>query len=80
MILPVNHLECGLLSKPEYDEEGNRCRGVIHVKTIVRNVHLIPVFGRDSVPTEVCPENALDLYSAFYVNKYADHHSHELFS
>lgn len=67
------------VAKPEYHDDGDRSMGVVHLNTILRNVHLIPVFGQDTVPPDVCPENALDIYSTFYVSKYADHHSHEMF-
>lgn len=51
---------------------------VVDVKTIVRAAHLIPVFGQDTVPSDVQHYNSLDRYQSFFVNKYADHHSHEL--
>jgi hypothetical protein len=51
---------------------------VIDVKTIVRAAHLLPVYGQDKVPSDVYHYNSLDRYQSFFVNKYADHHSHEL--
>jgi hypothetical protein len=51
---------------------------VIDVKTIVRAAHLLPVFGQDMVPSDVSHYNSLDRYQSFFVNKYTDHHSHEL--
>ncbi|KAI9431774.1 hypothetical protein H4582DRAFT_1821998 [Lactarius indigo] len=51
---------------------------VVHIKTILRNVHLIPVFGSGSIPHQLHYSNSLDLFSMYYVNKYADHHSFEV--
>jgi hypothetical protein len=51
---------------------------VIDVKTIVHAAHLLPVFGQDTVPSDIHHYNSLDRYQSFFVNKYADHHSHEL--
>ncbi|KAI9441550.1 hypothetical protein H4582DRAFT_2110388 [Lactarius indigo] len=51
---------------------------VVHIKTILHNVHLIPVFGSGSIPHQLHYSNSLDLFSMYYVNKYADHHSFEV--
>lgn len=66
--------------KPEMDpnDPERRHAGVIPIGSILRGVHLIPAFGNDSVPATVSPSNSLDCFKAFYVNKYADHHSHEI--
>ncbi|KAK1233232.1 hypothetical protein PQX77_003616 [Marasmius sp. AFHP31] len=50
---------------------------VIHLDTMVRGVHLIPIFGASRVPRSLKYYNTLDVYRAFYVNKYADYHSNE---
>ena len=49
-----------------------------NMKTIVRAAHLILVFGSKNVPSDVYHYNSLDIYWTFFINKYADHHSHEL--
>ena len=59
-------------------ENGVPTTQVIDVKTIVRAAHLIPVFGSEKVPSDVYHYNSLDRYRTFFINKYADHHSHEL--
>jgi hypothetical protein len=51
---------------------------IVHVDTILRNVHLIPVFGTGHVPQQLHYSQSLDIFSLFYVNKYADHHSFEV--
>ncbi|KAI0071078.1 hypothetical protein K474DRAFT_1736800 [Panus rudis PR-1116 ss-1] len=51
-----------------------RAREVINVDTILRGAHLIPVFGRDSIPYEFHFSYSLDCFHSYYINKYADHH------
>ncbi|KAF8486338.1 hypothetical protein DFH94DRAFT_622818, partial [Russula ochroleuca] len=42
--------------------------------------HLIPVFGSSFVPGELCYSDSLDVYHAYFVNNYIDHHSHKFLS
>lgn len=51
---------------------------VVHLDTLVRNVHLLPVFGRRPVPDHWNHVYTLDCFEAFYVNKYADYHANEI--
>ncbi len=51
---------------------------VIHLDTLVRGVHLIPVYGSQPVPLKLKHYQTLDLYTAFYVNKLADYHANEI--
>ena len=53
---------------------------VIHVDTIIRGAHLLPIFGHQPVPPSVSFYNSLDVYRGFYVNGFADHHAFELVS
>jgi len=66
--------------KPEMTGEGQVAANVISIDSILRGVHLIPAFGGNTLPADnlVNPSNALDLFDAFYVNKYVAHHSHEI--
>ena len=58
----------------------NRTRDltVIHINTIVRATHLIPIFGRECVLPFVTFHNSLDTYHSFYINHFVDHHVFEL--
>ncbi|KAJ7200092.1 hypothetical protein GGX14DRAFT_536413 [Mycena pura] len=60
------------------DDSGERVLDVIHVDTILRAAHLIPVFGEQYLPSDFQFTDSLDSFQAYYVNKYADHHSHEI--
>lgn len=64
--------------EPDFDPAGYRIMSIIHIDSIVRAAHLLPVFGGDaSVPREINFSNTLDIFSAFYVNKYIDYHAFE---
>ncbi|KAJ7612911.1 hypothetical protein DFH06DRAFT_1274599 [Mycena polygramma] len=52
---------------------------VVHLDSLLRGAHLIGVAGKEFVPlVNFDFSNSLDSYKAFYVNKYADHHAHEI--
>lgn len=65
--------------EPEYLMRAEPSTSVIHLETIIRSTHLLPVFSRNETVRDGHHfSNTLDLYQAFYVNKYADHHSFEI--
>lgn len=64
--------------RPEVDHNGERVLSVLHLDSFLRGVHLIPVYGEDRLPLNFSYTWSLDLFQAFYVNKYADHHSNEI--
>jgi hypothetical protein len=53
---------------------------VIHIDAILRCAHLIPVFGQNFIDRSInlTYNNSLDAFLCYYVNKYADHHMHEI--
>ena len=65
---------------PSFLEDGAKHLAVIPIESIVRNVHLLPIFGAEYVPDHVTHENSLDLYCGFYVNRFSDHHAFDLVS
>lgn len=69
--------------EPEFDTQTHgRLMSVIHLDTIMRNAHLLPVYGSAFVPLAHFLDftDSLDAFTAFYINKYASHHSHEIAS
>ena len=62
---------------PEDDFSESRT-AILHLDTIVRAAHLIPVFGHRFVSRTLSYRDTLDKFTRFYVNKYADHHSFEI--
>ncbi|KAJ6617248.1 hypothetical protein B0H10DRAFT_1797694, partial [Mycena sp. CBHHK59/15] len=52
---------------------------VVRLDSLLRAAHLIGLAGNKFVPLDNFDfSNSLDAFKAFYVNKYADHHSHEI--
>ena len=50
---------------------------VIHVDSIFRAAHLLPVFDATPLPRTLNYTKTLDSFQAFYVNKYVDYHTFE---
>ncbi|KAJ6548030.1 hypothetical protein B0H10DRAFT_1851691 [Mycena sp. CBHHK59/15] len=52
---------------------------VVHLDCLLRSAHLIGVAGKKFIPIRNFDfSDSLDAFKAFSVNKYADHHAHEL--
>ncbi|KAG1731185.1 uncharacterized protein EDB91DRAFT_1058869, partial [Suillus paluster] len=50
---------------------------VIHVESIFRSAHLIPVYGTEPLPSVIKFHHTLDIFTLFYVN---NHHAFEIAS
>jgi len=65
--------------EPDHDSDEYRIMSVVHLDSIVRAAHLLPVFkGNVAIPREINFSNTLDVFAAFYVNKYIDYHAFEV--
>jgi hypothetical protein len=64
--------------EPDFDNTGNRAMSIIHLDTILRSAHLMGVAGNAFIPRHLTYHNSLDAFQKFYVNKYIDHHAHEI--
>lgn len=64
--------------KPELHDDGSPVQDVIHLDTILRLVHLLPSFGDSWIPPKFESAYSLDVFKAFFVNKYADYNAHEM--
>lgn len=64
--------------KPESDDYGRRLTTVIHIDTILRGAHLLPVYGEQFLPFDFHYTWSLDSFKSFFVNKFADHHANEI--
>jgi hypothetical protein len=51
---------------------------VVHLDTILRAAHLIGVYGKQLMPKQLSFSQSLDIFRAYYVNKYIGHHSFEI--
>ena len=64
--------------EPDFHPDGSAFSAVIHLDSILRAAHLIPVFGQDTISTDIPLAYSLDVFSSYYVNKYIDHHAFEI--
>ncbi|KAF8951994.1 hypothetical protein BDZ97DRAFT_1931423 [Flammula alnicola] len=64
--------------KPEEDRYGKRLTTIVHLDTIVRGAHLIPVYGSRFIPAHFRYNWSLDAFKSFFVNKFTDHHANEI--
>ena len=64
--------------KPDLAKDGTHTMSVIHIDTIFRAAHLMPVYGNDAVPRYLSFTQSLDAFNSYYVNKYIDHHAFEI--
>ena len=64
--------------EPDYNNDGYRVMSVVHLDSIVRAAHLLPVFKDNTpIPGELNFTHTLDAFKAFYLNKYIDYHAFE---
>ena len=65
--------------EPNFDDHGYWVMSVVHIDSIVRGVHLLPIFRGDAaIPRDdINFSHTLDIFTAFYVNKYIDYHAFE---
>ena len=63
--------------KPRYETNRRRSLAVIHLDCIARGAHLIGVYGSSFLPEEFHFTYSLDSFRAYFVNCFADHHTHE---
>jgi hypothetical protein len=64
--------------EPDSHPDGFAFTAVIHLNNILRAAHLIPVFGQDTLPTDIPLAYSLDVFNSYYVNKYIGHHAFEI--
>ncbi|KAJ8701478.1 hypothetical protein PTI98_000250 [Pleurotus ostreatus] len=51
---------------------------VVHLDSMLRLAHLLPVFGPAYLPSPFSHTHSLDAFKAFYINRYIDHHAFEI--
>ncbi|KAF8872810.1 hypothetical protein BD779DRAFT_1613747 [Infundibulicybe gibba] len=64
--------------KPDLDANGEHIMEVIHIDCILRAAHLLGDAGEKHIPHYLMHSDSLDAFKTFYVNKFADHHAHEI--
>ncbi|KAF8815870.1 hypothetical protein BYT27DRAFT_7248786 [Phlegmacium glaucopus] len=59
-------------------QQGQCLCSVIHLDSILHGAHLLPIFGPKFLPMNFNYSYSLDAFAGYYVNYFADHHSHEI--
>jgi hypothetical protein len=62
-------------ASPDLDQNGDPVMAVIHLDTIVRAAHVLPVYGDYELPAGFSHFDTLDFFDTFYINKFIDHHA-----
>ena len=63
--------------KPEYTRNNRHFSSIIHLDSVLRGIHLLPVHKKCMVTQPHSHSRSLDTYRRFYVNKYIDYHAHQ---
>ncbi|KAF9062541.1 hypothetical protein BDP27DRAFT_1385119 [Rhodocollybia butyracea] len=66
--------------RPSYLDGHQLCPhlAVIHLDSILRGIHLMPVYGSNAIPPGLKYYNTLDIFKSYYVNRLADYHANEI--
>ncbi|KAG1892811.1 hypothetical protein F4604DRAFT_1876051 [Suillus subluteus] len=65
---------------PAYGANRAPLHSIVHVETIYRAAHLIPIYGTHFFSPNINLHTSYDAFRAYYVNKYVDHHTFEIAS
>ena len=66
--------------KPDFDDGGKPDLAIVHVDTILRAAHLIPVYESQYIRQSLTMHDTLDIFKKFYVNKFVDYHTFQITS
>ena len=58
--------------------DGSPTAAILHLDTLVHTAHLIGIYGDKFLPKDHSPDQSLDIFWSYYVNKYIDHHGYEI--
>jgi hypothetical protein len=61
-------------------QDGTQSACIVHLDTIFRTAHLLPVYWNKFVPSYLDFSQTLDAFHSYYVNKYIDHHAFKIAS
>ncbi|TFK60449.1 hypothetical protein BDN72DRAFT_779411 [Pluteus cervinus] len=64
--------------RPKLDHACRRVCTIIPLNSIGRAAHLIGTYVSTALPREYRYQDCNHTFKTFYVNKYIDHHAHEL--
>ena len=62
----------------DLEETGAPVTGIVHLDSVLQAAHLMGMCGEAFVPKTLTPDNSLDFFHSFYVNKFVDHHAFKI--
>ena len=66
--------------EPDVDEHGDPNLAIVHVDSIFRIVHLLPIHQTNMfISRDITMHNLLDHFDEFYINRFADYHAFEVY-
>ena len=66
--------------RPEFNNNDKLNVAIVHVDTIFRAAHLIPVYQSSQfIRRSMTMHDTLDVFNEFYVNKFVDYHAFQIF-
>lgn len=63
--------------KPQYTANNRPFSSIVHLDSVLRGIHLLPVHKKRTITRGQSYLRSLDSYRKFYVNKYIDYHAFE---
>ncbi|KAG2030119.1 hypothetical protein BDR03DRAFT_936730 [Suillus americanus] len=63
---------------PSTTDDGTLDISILHIDCIFCAAHLIPIYGTNSLPRKITPHDSYNVFYAYYINKYADHHAFKI--
>jgi hypothetical protein len=68
--------------EPAFHEDHHPYLAIIHLESIFRAAHLLPVYNNTSsfIRQSLIMHDTLNTFKVFYVNKFVDHHAFEIAS
>jgi hypothetical protein len=66
--------------EPALRDHGEPVLTIVPLTKIICAAHLLPIFGADPVPKVITCSDTLNVFEAYYVNCYIDHHAFEILS
>ena len=64
--------------EPNFNHCEQRVKAIVHLDTTVRGAHLLPVYSPTIIPPNLQFSKTLRPFHAYCVNKYVDHHMHQI--
>ena len=72
--------DTGMWKVQPFVRNGTLVTSVVHVRSLVRAAHLLPIFGSDLIDKRLNFDQTLDTFDMYYVNRFIDHNAFRIAS